>query len=105
MRRGAYILERCPSAVDGCPASADGGLSPTVIASGLSSPSNITMDDSDVYWTVSGMGPPVMKWSKNGTSPPAVIASGQAGPTAITLDSTNVYWLDRGSTSVMRLAK
>jgi hypothetical protein len=56
----------CPSS--GCPANADGGTTPTVIASGQAGPFALALDSKSIYWvnarTPNGSDGTVMRLAK-----------------------------------------
>ncbi len=66
---------------------------PTVIASGLLSPTAVAIDATTVYFTTqgNGLGGTVAKVPKAGGNV-TVIASAQRNPFALAVDATNVYW-------------
>lgn len=66
------------------------GGPPTVLASGLSSPTHIAIDSTHVYWTDS-VADTVSKVPLGGGTV-TVLASGQAEPWGIAIDDKNVYW-------------
>jgi len=75
----------------GCP------VSPTVLASGQSSPTSIVSDGANVYWINTGTVHSVMKVPVNGGTPVAV-ATGLRQPNYLAIDATNAYWIDAAST-------
>ncbi len=75
----------------GCP------VSPTVLASGQSSPTSIVTDGANVYWTNSGTVHSVMKVSVTGGTP-VPVATGLRKPGYLAIDATNAYWTDEAST-------
>jgi hypothetical protein len=78
-------------------------VQPTVFASALtgSQAFAVAVDDTNVYWTVTGPGVgSVMMLAKTGGTP-RVIASGLNFPSDIAVDSTNVYWTNNGGGTVM----
>ena len=75
----------------GCP------VSPTVLASGQSSPTSIVSDGANVYWTNTGTVRSVMKVPVTGGAPVAV-ATGLRQPGYLAIDATNAYWTDAAST-------
>jgi hypothetical protein len=76
-----------------------GGGVPTAVASGLTTPTSITVDANSVYWTNRGA---VMKVPLGGGGPTA-LASGQSVPSGLAVDATSVYWANSGSGSVMKV--
>ena len=75
----------------GCP------VSPTVLASGQSSPTSIVSDGANVYWTNTGTVKSVMKVPATGGTP-AAVATGLRQPGYLAVDATNAYWTDAAST-------
>jgi hypothetical protein len=73
-----------------------GGGSPVVLASGLSSPTQLALDSTDVYWTNTGTEQnhyadgTVMKMPLAGGKP-TTLAVFQAFPLYIALDANSVY--------------
>ena len=61
----------------------------------------VAVDDTNVYWTVTGpgVGSVMMQAKAGGTA--RVIASGLNFPSDIAVDSTNVYWTNNGGGTVM----
>jgi hypothetical protein len=91
------LVEKCPLA--GCPQDADGGVSPTVLAQGRHSPTNIVIDGTSFYWTESGMvGKCPLARCPNGGTVPEVLSPTQGG-IGLSIDATNVYWTLTGPTS------
>ena len=72
-------------------------VSPTVLASGQSSPTSIVSDGTNVYWTNTGTVKSVMKVPVTGGTPVAV-ATGLRQPDYLAIDATNAYWTDEAST-------
>jgi hypothetical protein len=72
-------------------------VSPTVLASGQSSPTSIVSDGANVYWTNTGTVKSVMKVPVTGGTPVAV-ATGLRMPGYLAVDATNAYWTDAAST-------
>lgn len=72
-------------------------VSPTVLASGQSSPTSIVSDGVNVYWTNTGTMRSVMKVPVTGGTPVAV-ATGLRQPGYLAIDATNAYWTDQAST-------
>jgi len=75
----------------GCP------VSPTVLASGQSSPMSIVSDGVNVYWANTGTVRSVMKVPVTGGTPVAV-ATGLRQPDYLAIDTTNAYWIDEATT-------
>jgi uncharacterized repeat protein (TIGR03803 family) len=71
-----------------------GTCSDTLI-SGLSDPSAVAVDATNLYFTDSVAGT-VMKAALNGDAP-STLASGQTTPLAIAVDATSVYWVNDGT--------
>jgi hypothetical protein len=67
----------------------DGGA-PVSLVTGLTSPTYLAVDDTNLYWT-SVNGGLVMKLPLAG-GPPVVLAHGQNGPWTVAVDDTSVYW-------------
>jgi hypothetical protein len=78
----------------------DGGA-PASLATGLTSPDYLTIDDASLYWT-SINGGLVMKLPLAGGDP-VVLAHGQNAPYTVTVDATSVYWTNSGDGTVMKL--
>jgi hypothetical protein len=72
-------------------------VSPTVLASGQSSPTSIVSDGTHVYWTNTGTVRSVMKVPVTGGTPVAV-ATGLRQPGYLAVDATNAYWTDQATT-------
>ena len=72
-------------------------VSPTVLASGQSSPTSIVSDGANVYWTNTGTVRSVMKVPVTGGTP-VVVATGLRKPGYLAIDATNAYWTDEAST-------
>jgi hypothetical protein len=82
---------------------------PLTLASSLSMPSSLAVDESRVYWTNFGSSlaaadGTVMACGIGGCAAPTVLATGQAAPAHIAADSSNVYWNDLGG-NVMAVSK
>jgi len=75
----------------GCP------VSPTVLASGQSSPTSIVSDGAYLYWSNTGTVKSVMKVAVTGGTPVAV-ATGLRQPGYLAVDATNAYWTDQATT-------
>ena len=76
-----------------------GGGSLTTLASGQSSPFNIVLDSTSVYWANDTSNSTVMKVPIGGGTP-TTLAGGQSYPRAIAVDSTSIYWTDKNNGSV-----
>jgi hypothetical protein len=61
----------------------------------------IAVDDSNVYWTVTGPGVGSVNMLAKTGGTPRLIASGLNFPSSIAVDSTNVYWTNNGGGTVM----
>jgi hypothetical protein len=85
--------------------SSDGGTA-TALCSGLSTPTRITTDGINVYWTNIGDGTVAacgIAGCPNQNSP-SILARSQGVPTDITTDGANVYWLDAQMGLVLKCA-
>ena len=72
-------------------------VSPTVLASGQSSPTSIVSDGANVYWTNTGTVRSVMKVPVTGGTP-VPVATGLRKPGYLAIDAINAYWTDEAST-------
>lgn len=70
---------------------------------GLDSPSQLALDDANLYVSVAGSGQ-VLKISKDGADV-AVLASGQGGPSGLAIDATHVYWANYLGGSLVNVPK
>jgi hypothetical protein len=65
----------------------------------------LTLDQTNVYWTLNASGK-IASAAKGATgATPTILATGPAGPWDITVDATNVYWTNKNDGSVMKVAK
>ncbi|MDP9037609.1 MAG: hypothetical protein M3O50_22660 [Myxococcota bacterium] len=88
-------IMKCP--VGGC-------SQPTVLASGLGSPSALALDAMNVYWTTSPTGTvsggTVMQCAVGGCVGPTTVAQSPDMPVSLAVDSANIYWtMSNGQTS------
>ena len=76
-----------------------GGGTPTVLASGRTSPARLAIDATDVYWTeTSGAATAIVSAPLTGVpdgGSPTVLAVDPSSVTAIAADGTYVYWADQ----------
>ena len=94
--QGAGTVMKCQKT--GC------ALSPTMLASGLTNPQGVAVDDTWVYFTEPSANA-VKKVPKNGGSV-VLVAGGQQTPFNVAVDAKWVYWTNNVATgSVMKVAK
>ena len=82
----------------------------TILASGLTGPRRLAVDNTDVYWTELGSNivNKISKTANNGT--PTILASGLVGPLGIAVDNSYVYFTEyaganTGSGSIIKVLK
>jgi sugar lactone lactonase YvrE len=81
------------------------GSSTTLIASGLTSVSNVAADGTNAYWTETNIGL-VQRCPVTGCSVPVNVAVGQSSPFFIVIDAKAIYWGNRVSAgAIVKLAK
>jgi len=98
--QGAWAATSDDQSAYFCPVSANSSLvrlasdgTMTNLAQNLAVPFNtgaIAVDDTYVYWVVTGKNGSVMKLPKQGGTP--VVVATEANPNAITVDDTAIYW-------------
>ncbi len=101
-----HSLMNCGACGTGCDVPTqicDGSCkSPTLIA-GLTSPEDIAVDATTLFWTDTGSGTVNSAPKTGGTV--AKLATGQAKPLRIALDDGYVYWTNNLGAAVMRVSK
>jgi hypothetical protein len=75
--------------------------SPTLMASGQTSPVGIAVDAINVYWVNDSTSGTIMTMPKAGGMV-TTLASGQNAPVQLAVDASGVYWTNSGDGSVMR---
>ncbi|HEY8077062.1 MAG TPA: hypothetical protein VIF62_23205, partial [Labilithrix sp.] len=77
------------------------------IATGIDSPFEITLDTSNVIWTVDGADGGIMAMPKDGSSMPVALAAGQDSPWGVVVDADGtIYWANSGPNgAVMALVR
>jgi hypothetical protein len=80
-------------------------MNPIALASNLSSPTQVAVDDANVYWTNYGAGTVVRCAVAGCNGTPTPLAQMQGGAFAIALDAAHVYWGNQTGGQIMGLAK
>lgn len=84
---------------DGGPPPADGGAVPDAGTMAPGHPSDIAVDDANIYWVSFDGQVLTMPKDSDGGAAWSVIANGENHPVAIAVDDVNVYWVNQGDSN------